>query len=107
LSAQAARPPTERERAGIVRALPAHWRTRAASSCVSFVIRVSNNGRFAKITVPFLKKPRCMRYASNGFGIAKRITATRWRIVYTGSDPPPCSLGVPRDLLPCVVLLPA
>jgi len=43
---------------------------------------------------------RCIRYASDGFFILRRTT--RWRIIYNGSDPPPCSMSIPRDLIGCL-----
>jgi hypothetical protein len=27
---------------------------------------------------------------------------SRWKIIYNGSEQPPCSLGVPLDLTKCV-----
>jgi hypothetical protein len=42
-------PANERERVAIVRALPAYLKTVTASSCVSFVVRVSNNRSYAKV----------------------------------------------------------
>ena len=101
LPADAARLPTERERAAILRASPPYWRTTSASACVAFVVRVSNNGRYARIKPAFLRTPRCARYASDGAYILRR-GLTRWRIVFEGSDPPPCALRVPRDLTPCL-----
>ena len=97
----ASRLPTERERAAVLRALPSYWRTSSASACVAFVVRVSNNGRYARVQPSFLRTARCVRYASDGAYILRR-GPTRWRIVFEGSDPPPCSLRVPRDLSRCL-----
>jgi hypothetical protein len=43
-----------------------------------------------------------MRYAASGYEILRRVTATRWVIVYDGSEPPPCSLHTPVDLGQCM-----
>jgi len=70
------------------------------------VIHISTrNPRYAFTGLEFLnwRNPHsgCVRYVGNGFYILKR-TRTRWRLVYEGSDPPPCSLRVPRDLTSCL-----
>jgi hypothetical protein len=64
-------------------------------------IRVSHDSRFAFVAHEF-RNPhhipaRCMKYASNGFWIVK--AAPRWRIVYEGSEPPPCSMRIPAEIL--------
>ena len=41
----------------------------------------------------------CVKYASNGVWLLRR-TGT-WKFVYEASELPACSLGVPRDLMPC------
>jgi hypothetical protein len=99
-SAEAARQPTLKEREALTLALPASFR-RIPVGCVWLRMSVSSNGRFAKVEPVFLNATRapCVQYASNGFWILKKVT--RWRIVYNGSEPPLCSLGVPRDLTRC------
>ena len=72
-------------------------------NCVWLDISVSNDGRFAIVGPEFLNasRPPCVKYAANGFWLLKK-TASRWKIVFTGSEGPPCSLGVPRDLAGCM-----
>jgi hypothetical protein len=100
----AARQPSLGERSAITRALPAFVR-RAPVACVFVAIKVSTrNSRYARATPKVLnigiEALRCIRYAANGYFILRKTT--RWRIVFEGSDPPPCRLGVPRDLTPCL-----
>lgn len=101
-TAVAARPPTHREREAIVRALPAFIRNTPVE-CLQLVVRVSRNPRYAYVGLEFLNaKPgsRCFRYASDGFFIFKKVP--RWKIIYNGSEDPPCSMKIPRDLRPCL-----
>jgi len=103
-AALAARPPTLKEREAITAALPAFVRN-IPVECLWLEIRVSTRDtRYASVGGLFMnwEKPgsRCLRYTFNGGWILKR--ADRWRIVYEGSDPPPCSLKIPRDLGPCL-----
>jgi hypothetical protein len=100
-AAQAKRSPQLGEREAITAALPA-WMRGEPVGCVWLDVSVSNNGKFATATPVYLNalKPPCARYAANGYWILKKTT--RWRIVYNGSEPPQCSLGVPRDLTPCM-----
>jgi hypothetical protein len=104
-AAIAARPPTLQEREAIVNALPASVRN-APAECLWLDIRVSTrDSRYASVDgLPLnWEKPgsRCLRYANNaGLLILKK--APRWKIVFEGSDPPRCSLRVPRDLSPCL-----
>jgi hypothetical protein len=104
-SADARRPPTFNERVAITRALPAEILAYPAG-CVRFVIAVSNDGRYARAAPSYLiphpvpPGDPCVRYASNGYWLLKRTRS--WKIVYSGSGGPSCSLGIPRDLERCV-----
>ena len=96
----AARQPKPAEVQPLLSALPAFIRT-APRKCVRFGIMVSSSGRYAKI-VPVVfdaTHQPCVRYASNGYWLLRK--ATRWKIIFNGSVPPPCSLGVPADLSKC------
>lgn len=97
-AAQAKRPPTLSERAAITLALPAYLRSEPVG-CVWLDVSVSNNGKYAIAAPMYLNADRapCARYASNGQWILRKTT--RWKIVFNGSDPPKCSLGVPKDLV--------
>ena len=99
--AAAARRPTVPERKAILRAMPAYWRT-VPKTCVSLVVRVSNNGRYAKVTPRISTARACLPYQGNGYYLIKRVTASRWRKIFVGSDLPPCTLRVPPDLIRCV-----
>src|SRR5881398_2765957 len=72
-----ARQPSFREREAITAALPG-WLRRYPVGCVWLRISVSNNPRFAEVAPAFLNatQPPCIRYASNGIWILKRLT--RW-----------------------------
>lgn len=96
----AARLPTQAEARSLFAALPAFVRS-VPRKCVRFEMRVSDNGRYAKVTPVFLNALRlpCVKYASNGYWILARTT--RWRIIFDGSVFPSCSLRVPRDLSTC------
>src|SRR5205823_14900055 len=100
--ASASRAPTLREREAMTKALPQDVRNTPVE-CLWLDIRVSRNARYALVSGAYLNtsgpNSRCVRYASNGFFILKRIR--RWRVIYVGSEPPRCALGVPRDLTPC------
>jgi hypothetical protein len=99
-SAEAARQPTFKEREGLTLALPA-WLRRYPVGCVWLKMLVSNNGAYAIVAPAFLNATRapCLRYASNGYWILKRVT--RWKIIFSGSELPPCSMIIPRDLTRC------
>ena len=102
-TAAARRPATQAERTAIVRALPKIYRAgiaKAPAGCVTLVARVSANGRYAEVTPHFSSRAVCVRYASDGFFLLRR-RARGWKTIYNGSDEPPCSLGVPRDLIAC------
>jgi hypothetical protein len=43
---------------------------------------------------------RCGRYAADGFFVLRM--SQKWRVVYVGSDYPPCSKRFPRDLVGCM-----
>ena len=103
-SASARRPATPAERAAIVRALPKSYRAsivKAPVGCVNLVTRVSTNGRFAQVMPRFSPRPVCVRYASDGFFLLKRVRAGTWKTIFNGSDQPSCDLGVPLDLISC------
>ena len=99
-SALASRQPTFREREAITAALPAAFRSYPVG-CVFLRTVVSNSGRYATVEPVFLNALRqpCLKYASNGYWILRKTT--KWKVVFSGSEPPPCSLGVPRDLVRC------
>ena len=102
-SASARRPATAAERAAIVHGLPKSYRTRIAKAlagCVTLVVRVSANGKFAQVTPRFSARTACVRYASDGFFLLRRTTAG-WKTIFNGSDQPSCDLGVPDDLISC------
>jgi hypothetical protein len=100
--ALASRAPTLKEREAITKALPQDVRNTPVE-CLWLDIRVSRNSRYARVAGAYLnttgQNSRCIRYASNGFFILKKLR--RWKVIYIGSTPPRCSLGVPRDLTPC------
>ena len=92
-----ARQPTFKEREAITNAMPG-WLRRYPVGCVWLEISVSSNGRYAKAgygVVNPMKRP-CSRYVSNGGWFLKK--QAKWKIIFNGSDPPPCSLKVPREL---------
>ena len=99
----AARAPSVAERTAITRALPAFLRAIPAE-CVWFDIRVSKRAEFASVQPRFLvtraANDRCVKFASDGSFVLRR-RGTRWRVVYNGSELPPCSRGFPKDLGPC------
>jgi hypothetical protein len=70
--------------------------------CVQFRMTVSNSGRHAKVVPVFLNasKQLCVKYASDGYWLLHK--ATRWKIIFSGSNPPPCALGIPVDLTKCI-----
>jgi hypothetical protein len=96
--ASAERSPTFKEREAITAALP-KWFQREPVGCVWLEINVSRNGRYAIAGPNFLNvsTPLCGRYAANGLWILKKTS--RWRVIFNGSDPPPCSLAIPKDLV--------
>ncbi len=96
--ASARRAPTFAERGAIVAALPA-WLRAEPVGCTVIDVIVSANGKWAEAApVFFTRNKGCLRYAANGLFFLRRIGAARWRVVFNGSDPPPCALRVPRDL---------
>jgi hypothetical protein len=97
-AALAARPPSFAERAAITAALPSFLQ-REPVGCVWLRITVSTNGKFAIAAPTYLNATTklCRRYAANGEWILKRTT--RWKVVFNGSDPPSCALGIPHDLV--------
>jgi hypothetical protein len=100
-TALASRQPTFKEREAITAALPAFLRTEPVA-CVYLQISVATNGMWAIAQPEFLNATTapCARYAANGYWLLKRTT--RWKVVYNGSEQPPCTLGAPKDLTACV-----
>ena len=100
LPAYAGRSPSLREREAMTAALPQSLRSIPAG-CVWLNLTVANAGGYAKVAPVFLNgtKAPCLKYASNGFFILRK--QTRWRVIYSGSDLPPCMLHGPRDLSRC------
>jgi hypothetical protein len=100
--AAAARAPTPTERASILRASPiAHYLAHAPTSCVHIDVAVSRDGLFAEVGARFGSAKACTRWTFNGFELFRR-TPPSWTLIYVGSDPPPCSFGVARDLVACI-----
>jgi len=97
-SATASRQPTLKEREALTAALP-QWLQKYPVGCVWLDITVSNNGEYAIVGPVFLNALHepCLRYASNGLWILKR--SAHWKIIFNGSDPPACSLEIPKDLV--------
>jgi hypothetical protein len=100
--ALSARAPTTAERSAITRGVPEEFRDIPAK-CVRLAIRISNSSRYATATPQFLHATHmpCLKYAANGYWILRR-TQNRWKIVFEGSELPPCSLTVPHDLVSCL-----
>jgi hypothetical protein len=96
--ANASRQPTLQEREGITNALPS-WFKKYPVGCIWLETIVSNNSRYGETGPVFLNALHepCLKYASNGFWILKKVGA-QWKIVFNGSDAPPCSLGIPKDI---------
>jgi hypothetical protein len=99
-----ARQPSLGEREAITRTLPAFFR-RAPVECVFVKITVSTRtSHYALVDVQVInwrtKRTGCSKYLHDGFYIVRKTKG--WRVVYEGSDPPPCTLRVPRDLTPCL-----
>jgi hypothetical protein len=101
-ASSAADRPDARVGTAIVRAFPAgtksYW-NRIPKTCHALDIRVSNNGRWATVTSVFTPTEQCERWAGDGYSLLRRLPGGSWRIVFEGSDPPPCSLRVRRDLI--------
>jgi hypothetical protein len=95
-TAAALRQPTLNERSAITAALPAGLRA-VPAGCLWFDITITNNGRYAEVEPTYLVRKACIRYAANGFLILHKVT--RWKIIWSGSDPPYCRLHVPRELV--------
>jgi hypothetical protein len=97
-AAQAKRAPSLTERAAITLALPAFLRNEPVG-CVWLDVSVSNNEKYAIVAPMYLNatRPPCARYAANGEWILKKTT--KWKVIFNGSDPPKCSLGIPKDLV--------
>jgi hypothetical protein len=96
--AGAARQPTFGEREALTAALPSFLQADPVG-CVWLDISVSGNGGYAKVAPGFLNALRgpCAKYASNGWWLLKKA-GIRWKIVFNGSESPPCALGIPKDL---------
>jgi hypothetical protein len=101
-TATAARPPTAAEKAAILLVFNEPGGRAFAAKCVR--IRVSTvNRRWAMLTTPRRPPRACVEsgQVGNGFVFFRRTATGGWRIVYEGSDLPPCSIPRPvrRDLL--------
>ena len=101
LPADAARQPSLAEREAVTAALP-HWIQGYPVGCVWLRTTIANAGGYAKVMPVFLNATSgpCVKYASNGYWILKKQSG--WRVIYSGSEPPACSLHVPRDLSRCL-----
>jgi hypothetical protein len=98
-SAAGAREPTFKEREALTQALPAPFRSYPVG-CVWLEMSVSTSGTYAVVSPGFLSAQHlpCLRYASNGYWLLRKLGT--WKIVFNGSEQPPCALHVPRDLRP-------
>jgi hypothetical protein len=100
----AARQPTRTERQAITNALPPSIRSMPVG-CVWLDIRVSRNPKYGYVAPEALStlspKSKCLRYASNGFFILRKKPTGKWRVIFEGSNWPPCSRRIPRDLVGC------
>lgn len=82
----------------IERALP-HFLSTIPSRCIRHDLKVSSNGEWARVSLVLSGSPKkCLKYYVNGYWILKRNGDKQWRIVYNGSETPPCSLSVPKDI---------
>ena len=63
---------------------------------------LTTTSRYAKVTPRISTARACLPYQGNGYHLFKRVTASRWRKIFVGSDLPPCTLRVPPDLIRCV-----
>jgi hypothetical protein len=102
--ALASREPGVREREEITNWYSPRIRN-APVECVSIFIRISSRNAAYALTYPQVlnalkPRSRCLKYASNGLYILRKRQG-KWRQIFLGSDHPPCSLKVPRDLTPC------
>ena len=100
----AARQPTAAERQAITNALPQSIRAMPVG-CVWLDIRVSRNPKYAYVAPEVLNalspNSKCLRYASNGFFILRKQSTGKWRVIFEGSNWPPCSQRIPLDLIRC------
>lgn len=90
---------SERDKAAILLALPREFRVPA--SCAKTDIKISSNPSWARaesidVYDPAIKK--CGRFGGNGYWLLKKSPSGHWRIVFNGSEVPPCSLHAPRDV---------
>jgi hypothetical protein len=100
----AARQPTRAERQAITNALPQSIRAMPVG-CVWLDLRVSRNPKYAYVAPEVLNalspNSKCLRYASNGFFILRKQSTGTWRVIFEGSNWPPCSQRIPLDLVRC------
>ena len=80
------------------------WLQHDPVGCVYLPIRVSSDGRFARVGVGFLnwQHAPCSRYTFNGPDWILRKAQLRWRMIArtgAGAAKPACSLGIPSYLL--------
>jgi hypothetical protein len=96
------RNPTYKEREAITALLP-RWLKRYPIGCLYVVIRVSSDGRYARLGVGFLNALHdpCIRYAFNGPDWIAKETHSHWKVIgYTGAVVGrPCAPGIPTYLL--------
>jgi hypothetical protein len=91
---------SKREKAAISLALPREFRVPA--SCATINIKFSSDPSWARAESIDVYDPatkRCGRFGGNGYWLLKRSDSGHWRIVYNGSEVPPCSIHAPKDLL--------
>jgi hypothetical protein len=102
-TADASREATPAERAQLFRVSePARYvRDQVPLRCGHVTMRVSNDRAYALVAPKFSASADCSRFGSNGYELFRR-TPPAWTRVFVGSDPPPCSYAVPRDLTPCL-----
>ena len=101
-SAAARRVPTVPERAEI-RGAMALALSSAPPACYAAVVYVSTvDRRYAYAAPRWRTTATCLRYASDGYLILRRTT--HWRVVFNGSDAPPCT-KVPKRVTQDLVRL--
>lgn len=93
--AQLSRSPTVSERAAITAVLAPFVRG-VPVACRRLDIYVWRRYALVGTTYPKTLPSLCQRYRFEFAWILKRTT--RWRVVYSGTKPPPCSLGIPRAI---------
>ena len=93
-----------RDDSGVLAAIPG-WTDFASSSpnrCVKLEVTFSHDKRFAEVE-PVRSTCPDPGYGGNPGVVFLRRPGKRWTEVFTGSDAPPCSLGIPKELADCYV----